>query len=418
MSPSIRPMEWVSAISTRASLEAAVEEVVTQAQGKLTTAPDLAFVFISAAFFSELSRLLPLLQAALGSIPLIGCGGEGVVGWGSDRQSLEVETGPALSLCLATLPGVKVQTFYLRDSDLPDLDSPPNAWVEAIGVDPALNPQFVVLADPFSAGITDLLQGLDFAYPQAVKVGGLAGSTGLQRQGGLFCDRNLYPEGMVGVALWGDVVLEAIVAQGCRPIGTTYRVAAAERNIVLELEATDTGATDTALTSLRGVINELAERDRKLAQHSLFIGVAQDGFKLTLSHGDFLIRNLLGVDPRTGAIAVGDRIRPGQRVQFHLRDAAAAEEDLDTLLGQYRGQHPQVTPAGALMFACIGRGQGLYGVENFDSRRLEEYLGAIPLGGFFCNGEIGPIGGTTFIHGYTSVFGLCRQPTPEEAQDT
>ncbi len=412
MAPLLAPMEWVSALSTRPSLEAAVQAVTAQAQGQLTGVPDLALVFISSAFVSEVPRLLPLLQEALGTVPLVGCSGEGVVGVAPEGSPEEVENGPGLSLCLARLPGVRVQTFHLKPDDLPDLDSPPDAWVEAIGVDPDQNPQFILLADPFSFGTNDLLQGLDFAYPQAVKIGGLAGGSGLQRQGGLFCDRALYREGVVGVALSGAVVLEAIVAQGCRPIGPSYEVAAAERNILLKLEDLETGKTNTALASLRALVDTLSEADRQLAQHSLFIGMAQDSFKGVLGPGDFLIRNLLGVDPRVGAIAMGDRIRPGQRVQFHLRDAAAATADLDSLLQRYVQQHPspQAQPVGALMFACLGRGQSLYETPHFDCRRLQHHLGPLPLGGFFCNGEIGPVGGTTFLHGYTSVFGLCRQP--------
>ncbi len=409
------PMQWVSAISTQVSLEAAVEEVVTRTQKQLTADPDLGLVFISSAFASEFSRVLPLLQTALKIPTLIGCSGGGVVGMDLEEGALEVEDAPALSLCLATLPGVTVQSFYLKETDLPDLDSPPDAWVEALGVDPRVDPQFIVLADPFFSGVNDLLQGLDFAYPKAVKVGGMASGSSWQRHGGLFCDRTYYTEGVVGLALSGHVVLEAIVAQGCRPIGQPYRVATAERNILLELEPPDILDRDPqpALASLKAMLNDLSDRDRQLAQHSLFIGIAQDGFKITLGPGDFLIRNLLGVDPRVGAIAIGDRVRPGQRIQFHLRDAETSAEDLEVLLQQYAHQSTASAPVGALMFSCVGRGHGLYQEANFDSRLFHHHLGPVPLSGFFCNGEIGPIGGTTFLHGYTSVFGLCRQPSSQ-----
>jgi small ligand-binding sensory domain FIST len=266
------------------------------------------------------------------------------------------------------------------------------------------------MADPFSSSINDLLQGLDFAYPQAVKVGGLASVDGFNRQSGLFYNDSLHNEGVVGVALSGAIVLDAIVAQGCRPIGPAYQVSQAERNIVLGLNDPDQdGEERPPLEVLQGLIQTLSEADRKLAQNSLFVGIAQDSFKLTLSQGDFLIRTLLGVDPKTGAIAVGDRVRPGQQIQFHLRDARTSAEDLDHWLGNYRRQQP-TAPAGALMFACMGRGEGLYQSPNFDSGLLQQYLGPVPLGGFFCGGEIGPVGNTTFLHGFTSVFGICRQP--------
>lgn len=403
-------MQWANALSQRASLEGAVQEVVDQLQNSFQGQPDLGLVFISSAFASEFPRLLPLLQERWSMPVLVGCSGGGVVGMTSATTAVEVESAPALSLTVARLPGVTVQPFHLSSDDLPDLDSPPNTWTDLIGIDPATNPQFILMADPFSASINDLLQGLDFAYPQAVKVGGLASVDSFSRQSGLFCNAALHGEGVVGVALSGAIVLEAIVAQGCRPIGPAYQVGQAERNVVLSLSDPDHGGEERPpLAVLQDLIQTLSEADRKLAQSSLFIGIAQDGFKLTLNQGDFLIRTLVGVDPKAGAIAVGDRVRPGQRIQFHLRDARTSAEDLDHWLGNYRRQQP-LAPAGALMFACMGRGEELYQAPNFDSGLFQDYLGPVPLGGFFCGGEIGPVGPTTFLHGFTSVFGICRQP--------
>jgi small ligand-binding sensory domain FIST len=259
--------------------------------------------------------------------------------------------------------------------------------------------------------VTDLLQGLDFTYPSGVKIGGLASVDGFSRNSGLFCDRTLYTEGIVGVALSGPVVLDTIVAQGCRPIGPVYRVDKTERNILLALGEPGSDLFRPPLELLQEMFDTLSEGDRKLAQSSLFIGVAQDSFKLNLEPGDFLIRTLLGVDPKMGAIAVGDRLRPGQRVQFHLRDARTSAIDLENLLQRYQRQAPATTTAeGALMFSCMGRGEGLYDQTNFDSGLFAQYLPGVPLGGFFCGGEIGPVGQTTFLHGFTSVFGICRQP--------
>jgi len=307
---------------------------------------------------------------------------------------------------------VTVKPFLLQEDDLPDLDSPPDAWVETIGVTPAVQPSFILLADPFTAGITELLQGLDFAYPGAVKVGGLASASSFQRNSGLFFNDTLQTEGVVGVALSGNVVMETIVAQGCRPIGRPFRIAAGERNILLELEECDEfgGETQTPVEALQAILQDLDEADRELAQDSLHVGIAQDGFKENLQPGDFLIRNLLGVDPRLGALAIGDRIRVGQRIQFHLRDARTSADDLETLLIRYRSEHKldDTAPVGALMFSCLGRGEGLYEKPNFDAHLFQEFLGDLPLSGFFCGGEIGPVGDTTFLHGYTSVFGICR----------
>lgn len=399
-------MQWANALSNRPSLEASVTDVVERATSGLQAGKaDLAIVFISSAFASEYSRLLPLLSEQLSVPVLIGCGGAGIIGMAGGGQMQELEGLPALSLTLARLPGVNLQAFHIVLDELPDLDDPPDNWLKLLDVPSTPTPQFILLSDPFSSGINDLLQGLDFAYPDSVKVGGLASGSQLPNYGGLFCNDKIYREGTVGLALSGNIVLETIVAQGCRPIGQPYQVNACERNVVLKLEE------QPPLIVLRDLIDSLSESDRHLAQHSLFVGLARDEFKQDLEQGDFLIRNLLGVDPNVGAIAIGDKVRPGQRIQFHLRDAETSATDLEWLLQRYQNQSQGWrAPAGGLMFSCLGRGENLYRKPNFDSQLFSRYLDNIPLGGFFCSGEIGPVGGSTFLHGYTSVFGICRQP--------
>ncbi|NJK99129.1 MAG: hypothetical protein HC910_00680 [Spirulinaceae cyanobacterium SM2_1_0] len=411
-------MQWINALSTQVSLEAAIGEVAAQVERSLTAPPDLGIILVSASFASDYPRLLPLLRERLPLPTLIGCGGAGIVGSYPDASAEEIEAGTALSLSVANLPGATVQAFHVNAADLPDLDSSPESWHALTGVAPADPLGFVLLVDPFSARINDLIEGLDYAYPQAAKIGGLASSGTPGTPSGLLLARDgvdqLHREGTVGLALGGNAVLDAIVAQGCRPIGQPYVVAQGERNVVLELaEPVAAGRSEARpqppLQILRDLIQTLSPADRELAQHSLFVGLARDEFKLQLGPGDFLIRNLIGVDPKVGAIAIGDRVRAGQRLQFHLRDRDTSAEDLTTLLTAYQQQQDgDSQPLGALMFACLGRGRGLYDQANFDSRRFQEYIGNIPLGGFFCNGEIGPVGGQTFLHGYTSVFGIVR----------
>jgi small ligand-binding sensory domain FIST len=405
-------MKWASALSTRASLEAALNEAIEQAEQQLDGSASLALIFISSAFASEYSRLMPLLREKLKSQPqVIGCSGGGIVGMTPDGKAQEIEGKPAISLTLAYLPGVEVQTFHVSAAALPDLDSPQADWVDLLGVPQANQPQFVLLADPLTARINDLLQGLDFAYSGSVKIGGLASGGVSASSVALFCNDQIYREGTVGVALMGNIVISTIVAQGCRPIGEPLRVVSGDRNIVTELEsASGAGTSQSPLAVLQELIENLSEGDRELAQHSLFVGVVRDEFKEALAPGDFLIRNLLGVDPRSGAIAIGDRVRTGQRIQFHLRDAKTSAEDLEMLLLHYEQQKFKSNEVGALMFSCLGRGEYLYGQPNFDSGLFHKYLSNLPLSGFFCNGEIGPVGGSTFLHGYTSVFGICRQP--------
>ncbi len=410
-------MKWASALSTRPSLEAAVDEVIAATQADLGAPADLALVFISSTFASEYPRLLPLLQERLPVAALIGCGAGGIVGNRIEQigkipldpeQISEIEDEPALALCLASLPGVSVKAFWLDEEELPDLDSPPQAWVDYVGVPPETRPEFILIADPFTSQISDLLQGLDFAYPASIKVGGMASGGTANRANGLFCNDQYYEEGTVGVALSGNITIKAVVAQGCRPVGPIFRVIEGERNIILQIEEElgDRPLDASPLEALQGLLRELTEDDRELAQHSLFVGVAYSEFQTHLEQGNFLIRSLVGIDPRVGAVAIGDRVRPGQRIQFHLRDAEAATRDLERCLEQHSKAMGNQLPLGALMFSCIGRGADLYDAENVDSSILLRYLPPVAVGGFFSNGEIGPIGRNTYLHGYTSVFGL------------
>jgi small ligand-binding sensory domain FIST len=403
-------MQWSSVISKQPSLEAAISELVDRANAGLTAPPTVGFLFVSSAFASEYPRVMPLMRRHFPELPIVGCGGAGIIG--TDPQGLiqEIEDDIVVSLTLAVLPQVTVRTFHIETDTLPDLDGSPKAWVDLVGVAPEQDPQFIVFVDPMTDNITDFLAGLDYAYPGMPKVGGLASAGFGSNRSGLFCGDRFYRSGAVGMALSGDIVLETIVAQGCRPVGSPYWITESERNVILGLRADgDPDASDKPpLEMLRDMVADLEESDQELARDALFVGIAQNAFKQTLEPGDFLVRNLLGFDPRQGALAIGDRVRTGQRIQFHLRDAATSAEDLAVLMRRYRkATCEQPNPIGAFMFSCLGRGKGLYGEENFDSGIFAEHV-SVPLAGFFCNGEIGPVEGNTFLHGYTSVFGILR----------
>ncbi|ELR98505.1 FIST C-terminal domain-containing protein [Gloeocapsa sp. PCC 73106] len=404
-------IEWINVLSTRPSLEGALDEIAEKVEPSWAKTANLGILFVASAYVSEYSRVIPLLREKLPLGLIIGCGGGGIVGMKSADEVLEIEGNTAISLTIINLPEIEVTPFYLKAEQLPDLDSSPQTWIDLVGVSPEKEPQFILLSDPFSSRINDLLQGLDFAYPGSLKIGGLASSSATGNSSGLFYHNqndpspDLYNEGTLGVAISGEIILETIVAQGCRPIGEPYQIAEGERNIILKLATEEKFRPPLAI--LQDLINTLDEHDHDLAQHSLFLGIARDEFKSELTQGDFLIRNLLGVDPRLGAIAVGDRIRPGQRIQFHLRDARTSAEDLELLLTDYQQQKDYLwAPVGALLFSCLGRGERLYGKPNFDSQLFRSYFQNIPLGGFFCSGEIGPVGNNTFLHGYTSAFGI------------
>ena len=390
-------MKWASAISENSDLSAALAECAGSIRAQLGEAPQLAVAFVSPHYQPDYGRVGPSLSELLGAEHTFGCSGGGIIGAG-----LEVEQRPALSITAATLPGVDVEAFHLEGDSLPDLDAGPDKWQELVRVNESQQPQFVLLADPFSFPVQNLIMGLDFAFPQAAKIGGLA--SGAQRPGdnALFLDGQVHGSGAIGLALHGNITVDTVVAQGCRPIGEPMRITSSNRNVLAELNGTPPMAV------LQDLFRSLSERDRQLMGHSLFLGVVMDEFIDEPVQGDFLIRNVVGMDQRTGSLAIGEMLKEGQLVQFHLRDAETSAQDLTFVLERYAADNRENEVPGALLFSCLGRGEHLYGRPNHDTEIFREKLGQVPLGGFFCNGEIGPVGGTTFLHGYTSSFGLFR----------
>jgi small ligand-binding sensory domain FIST len=394
-------MKWATTISRKTSFEEAVLECAEGVSRRLGPGPvSLALAFVTPHFADYYPRLYGLVSRYLEPTTFLGCSGGGVIGGGE-----EVERSPAVTVVAARLPDVRLTPFYLN-GPLPDLDGPPDAWERLMRVSAHDEPHFVLLADPFSGRPEALLAGLDYAFPNSSKIGGLASGATSPGLNALFLDGEVFTEGTIGLALSGDVVVDTVVAQGCRPIGELMRVTRCEGNLLYELD------DRPALEVLQELFSALDARDQHLASTALFVGVLMNEFRDEPRVGDFLVRNIIGADPRRGAVAVGEHLQEGMRVRFHLRDAQTSAEDLHAMLKGYENKSPENTLSGALLFSCLGRGEGLYGRPNFDTDVFREHLGDVPVGGFFCNGEIGPVGGATFLHGYTSSFGLFRPRDP------
>ncbi len=178
-----------------------------------------------------------------------------------------------------------------------------------------------------------------------------------------------------------------------------------QQNAILELDQ------QPAPMALMKLLTELSPEDRELAKRHLFVGIGSGALRLEYGPGDFLIRNVMGIEPKQQILLIGALVRKGQVLQFHLRDAQSSRQDLDLVLRKTSEAEPDFRPAGALLFSCVGRGHYLYGEENHDSNRFFETFGQVPLGGFFGNGEIGPVGESTYLHGYTSSFALFSSAT-------
>lgn len=354
---------------------------------------DLAVVFASRTHLDQIDDALATVGDLLQPVHLIGCCAQGVVGAGH-----EIEQGAGVTVWAAALPGARVESFHLLASSVDDgvaIEGMPAAIVhDEAGPDMAL-----LLSDPYTFPADALLDVLSEDRPGMPVVGGIASGAEEIGEPVLFFGGQAVEQGAVGVLLEGVDVLPC-VSQGAAPIGPEMVVTAAEGNLIGEL------ASKPALEKLNQVIAEVDSRSRALAASGLLIGVVIDENQPTYERGDFLIRGLLGADRSSGALAVGDTVRVGQTVRFHVRDAQSADTDLREALAFQNAALAGRSTAGALLFTCNGRGSNMFPVADHDAGALAESLHAPPVSGFFCAGEIGPVGGRNFLHGFTATIAL------------
>jgi small ligand-binding sensory domain FIST len=390
-------MKWASALSRQPDATHAFYDAAQSVERQLAGQPaDLLLAFASPHHAGGLPSIPSLAARRFPTALLAGCTGGGVIG-----DAREVEEGPALSLTAAALPGVALSAFHLEMTSMPGPEASAATWRGIAGVAPEAGPKFLLLADPFTIDAPGLIAGLDRTYPGAPKFGGLASGGRQPGENRLLLGAEVHRSGALGVAFSGDLAVDTVIAQGCRPIGKPMLVTRCREHALQELDGRP------PLTILRELHAALESHDKELMRHSLFVGLEMRQERVEYEPGELLVRNLLGADQETGALAVGADLRPMIVAQFMLRDAHTAEEDLRRMLERQRAAG--TPPAGALLFSCLGRGAALFGRPDHDTDLFEEHMGPTPLGGFFCNGEIGPVGGATYLHGYTSAFALFRE---------
>jgi small ligand-binding sensory domain FIST len=361
----------------------AAAEAAREARAALGgAAADLAFLFLSAHHLDGAEAALWSASTELGAENLLGCIAQGVVG--HDR---ELEHGPGVSVWAAALPGTEIETFHATAFETDD--------GVAIGGIPELEDADLVtlLVDPFTFPAAGVLAELDVAPV----VGGLAASTGEPETQALFLDGEVLREGAVGAVLRG-VRVKTVVSQGCAPVGSDSVITSAEENVILEL------AGKPALERLHDEVGAMTiEQQALAARGGVLAGLVIDENRADYRRGDYLMRGLLGADEETGALAIGEAVRVGQTLRFHVRDAASADEDLrEGLADALNGG----SAAGALLFTCNGRGTNMFPAPDHDARAVAEALGGDALAGFFCAGEIGPVGGKPFLHGFTATLAI------------
>ena len=372
-------MNFGAAISEHPLTTQAAGEVVGEVLEQVGEAPDLAVLFVSAAHLGLMAEIAETVRTALRPRALIGVTASSIVGGGR-----EVEDRPAISLWagnVGPVEPVRLETQRLNGgwalTGLP---------AETDAVTPRV---LLLLADPFSIPTDGMLDRLRAKAPTVQVVGGMA-STGRAPGGNrLVLDDAVFDNGAVGVLLDSGVVSGTVVSQGCRPVGQAYVVTRATDNVIHDL------AGVPALDRLRDIVAGLPPGDRALVQEGLHVGRVIDEQKDSFGRGDFLISNVMGADPEAGDITIGATAEVGSTVQFQVRDADSADEDLRQLLAGQQGR-------AALVFTCNGRGRNLFDAPDHDARLVHDQVGQGAVAGMFCAGELGPVGGRNFVHGYTA----------------
>jgi len=347
-------------------------------------APNLVVCLISDDHRDSAEDVAAFLGERFPSAAVIGCTSEGIIG-GSE----ELEHGPAVSIFTAFLPDTHVTPFGLQFFETGDGEHEYRGWA-TVPPDASL----IMLCDRFSFPAGHLLAELNDTRPGTIVIGGIAAGGNEPGDTRLFYGGRVFTSGAVAVAISGRVRVQTLVSQGCRPIGEAATITRADRNIIFEL------AGKRPVDRLSEIWHHADPHDRMLMQTGLQIGKVVDEYKTDLERGDFLIRPVMGGDSESGVVAVGDVVEVGETIQFHVRDPAAADEDLRIALEGVHGH-----PSGALLFTCNGRGTNLFDEPNHDAAMVAKTLG-VPLAGMFCAGELGPVGGKNFMHGQTASIAL------------
>ncbi len=354
----------------------------------------LGLVFMVPAWFPHARQVLEILQVHAQVPLLVGCSSGSLI-----TDGLELEEDAGLVLGLYHLPGAELKAFHFTQAHVEEANGPA-FWHLESGVTPEATQGWLVFLDPFHLDSERWLNGWNEAFPGLPVLGGCASGENTEQLAQVYLNGEVYEEGGVAVAVGGALRLAGVISQGCTPIGETWTITKAEQNLIQEI------ANRPAYQVLAETFVQLPPEQQKRAQHNLFIGLVGNEYQEEFHRGDFLVRNLLGGDPNSGVLAVGALPRPGQTVQFQCRDAAAATEDLKLLLEQAREKFRGATVYGGCLCSCNGRGHRFFGVPNHDAALVQQYLGPLGLTGFFCNGEIGPVGAKNFVHGYTASLAL------------
>ena len=368
---------------------AAAEEALADCGGQ----PSCGFVFLSPDWLPQIHEVLDLVRLH-GRVPLL----LGSVGGGLIGVSREAEGASGMSLLLIRLAESKLTPVCISNEQIEE-STGPAYWQMEAGLNPDDVKSWIVLANPFAPGLENWLAEWNVAFPEAATIGGLASGISGNGESALILDGELIDAAVLALAVKGGKI-RTLVSQGCKPVGEPFTITQAEQNLVYAL------GSRPAYQVLSETFTALSDEEKERARGNLFAGLAASEYVADLKRGDFLVRNLLGADPQSGAVAIGARARTGQTLQYQMRDRITAHADLVELATHQLNEAGQ--PFASLVFSCNGRGHRFFGTRDHDAATLAEIFGPVPSAGFFCNGEIGPVGRASYLHGYTaSVALLC-----------
>ena len=354
----------------------------------------LGLVFMSPTFFPHAEQVLEILRVHA-KIPLLaGCSGNGLV-----ANSEEIESAGGLVLALYFLPGAKLKGVRFSQDDVAAVEGK-EYWASVTGLAPEKTNGWLAFVDPFHIDAESWLRSWNETYPAQPLFGGLASGNYPEPATQVYLDGELFEDGGVAIAIGGDVALAGVVSQGCTPIGEAWTLTRVENNLIRNI------GNRPAYTVLSETVQMLSPEEQRKAQGNLHIGLVVNEYLEDFHRGDFLVRNLLGGDPNSGVLAVGALPRMGQTVQFQRRDAATASEDFNELLALEKKNLGDAEVFGGCLFCCNGRGKNLFGRPSHDSEMIQTHFGPTGVAGFFCNGEIGPVGDKNFLHGFTASVAL------------
>ncbi|MFN0244069.1 MAG: FIST N-terminal domain-containing protein [Planctomycetota bacterium] len=396
----MQDLHFASALSTLSDSGAAIDEVVAAIHAGLAgRTPDLLAVFVSHHHGPAIESLGPNLARMTSARVVVGCTGEGVVGGGR-----EIERGAALSVFAAVLPDTQLTTFEVAAHVQPDETM---RFTTTPVIRDAKRASLLLFADPYTFPMGDYLELLNREHPGVAAVGGMASGGEGPGQNLLVTNRGVTEGGALGLVVEGATEIASVVSQGCRPIGKPFVITACKEHFIQKLGG------KPAAQALMEMMQELETNERARLQRGPFIGLAIDARKSTFERHDFLARPLHGLDPKQGSLVVGDNsIRVGQTIQFLVRDRESAGEDLVHMLqAENDSAVPDASAAmGALIFSCNGRGTQMFGKPDHDITCLQSaFARELPAAGFLAMGEIGPVGGKNFLHGFTASVALFRK---------